>query len=389
MQSFEHAFTALRLFHGHESLQSLGAELDRVGSRRAVIFCGKSIARNTNCLDLVRAALGPRYAGVFDGVMSHSPLLSVRSGMQFLATQNADAVIAVGGGSAIVTARASSILLAEGDDARQLCTQRSADGSLKSPRLNAAKLPQFVIPTTPTTACVKAGSAVFDADTGQRLAFFDPKTRAQALFIHPQLACSAPPQLVQTASLNTLTMAIEGLESLTGDPIVDALLLHSIRLLAENLPLLGSNQDDGAMRGQLIIAALMCGQGTDFAGGGIAAVLSHSIGARFHLNNGLLGSMILPHSMRFNEPITAKRIEKVAYALRDLPFNIHSSDSAIDLVEQLLDTLNIPKRLRDLGVTQDTFNAIAEEAMLNWFLQSNPRKVNEPGTLTQLLQQAW
>ena len=57
---------------------------------------------------------------------------------------------------------------------------------LHSPKLLAPKLPQFIVPTTPTTAMVKAGSAVFDPATGERLALFDPKTRAHAIFIDPR-----------------------------------------------------------------------------------------------------------------------------------------------------------------------------------------------------------
>jgi alcohol dehydrogenase class IV len=260
---------------------------------------------------------------------------------------------------------------------------------MHSPRLTKAKLPQFVIPTTPTTACVKAGSAVFDTDTGKRLAFFDPKTRAQALFIHPQLAQSAPASLVQSASLNTLTMAVEGLESVSGNPLSDALLMHSLRLLTEQLPLLACHPNDGALRGQLILAALMAGQGTDFAGGGIASVLSHSIGARCNLANGLAGAIVLPHTMRFNAPATAQRSQKIAVALRDISPSGDNGDSAVGLVEKLLDTLDITRRLRDLGVMQDSLTAIADDAMLDWFLQSNPRRVDDPGTISKLLQSAW
>ena len=68
-------------------------------------------------------------------------------------------MVAVGGGSSVVTARAATILLGEGRDVRELCTRREADGRLVSPKLAAPKLPQWVVPSSPTTAYAKAGAA--------------------------------------------------------------------------------------------------------------------------------------------------------------------------------------------------------------------------------------
>ena len=216
MISFQHLAPPLRLFHGPASLEQIGRELDRVNSKRAVIFCGTSLARQATLLDVVRSAMGDRCAGVFTGVRAHSPVPSVAAAAEELKRLQADAVIAVGGGSAIVTARAASILTAEGRDVRELCTTPDGKGGLKSPKLLAPKLPQFCIPTTPTTAAVKAGSAVFDSVEGGRLALFDPKARAQAVFIDPRMLQSVPRALVASAGLNTFATAIEGLMSRSG-----------------------------------------------------------------------------------------------------------------------------------------------------------------------------
>ena len=106
--------------------------------------------------------MGERCAGIFSGVRAHSPAPAVAEAAQRLRRLEADAVVAVGGGSAIVTARAASILLAENGDLRELCTAMDERWLAAQPKLAAPKLPQLVIPTTPTTATVKAGSAVLD-----------------------------------------------------------------------------------------------------------------------------------------------------------------------------------------------------------------------------------
>jgi alcohol dehydrogenase class IV len=390
MTPFQHATPAFRTFYGDDCLDFLPRELDRLGVRRAMIFCGASVARDAAALGLVQAALGERCAGRFEGVREHSPVPSVEEGARALADVRADAVIAVGGGSAVVTARASSILLAEGRPVHELCTRRSPEGRLSSPRLAAPKLAHWVVPTTPTTAYAKAGSAVRDAATGERLALFDPKTRAQAVFVHPVLALTAPVALAESASLNTLSMAVEGLESATDDPLAEALLRQALVLLAQWLPRLRAEPGNAELRGRLMLAALLCGQGTDHMGGGIASVLGHGVGTAFGIPNGIANAIVLPHAMRYNAAVTGERPLRAADALgraRTDP-SAAPAEHAIAVVEALLARLPVPRRLRDAGVPRESLPGVAALAMDDWFIERNPRRVTSDDALG-VLQAAW
>ena len=389
MPSFQHVTPPLRLFQGDDCLVQLGRELDRLKCSRAVIFCGASLAGDAALLDLVRAAMGERCIGVFKGVRAHSPLPTVIGAAQELLRLKADAVVAVGGGSAIVTARAASILAAEGTDAWRLCTTVDEQGVLRSPKLLAPKIAQLIIPTTPTTATVKAGSAVFDPATGQRLALFDPKTRAGAIFIHPAMLQSAPRALLVSASLNTFAMAVEGLMSRTGNPLSDGLLMHALRLLTAGLgdP---ERHDEAQTRAELVLAAVLCGQGTDHAGAGITTVLGHAIGARFATENGITNAIVLPHCIRFNAEAGQAGLQKVAAAL-GLPAGHHEllAASVIDAAASLFNKLGVPSRLHDVGVRQEALMEIATTAMSDWFLRGNPRQVRDVAELQQILLRAW
>jgi alcohol dehydrogenase len=389
MRSFQHLTPPLRLFQGPIGLGTASKELERLNSKRAVIFCGASLARDVGLLDLVRSSLGHRCAGVFTGVRAHSPLPSVETAAAELKSLEADAVIAVGGGSAIVTARAATILAAETGDARSLCTTQDDKGALRSPKLLAPKLPQFVIPTTPTTAIVKAGSAVFDPVDGKRLALFDPKTRAHSVFIDPQMLHSAPRHLVTSSSLNTLASAIEGLMSRSGNPLADASLMHSVRLLARHLSALATC-DDPEVRSELVLAAILCGQGTDHAGAGVTTVLGHAIGARHGIENGMINAIVLPHVLRFNAQDAATGLAKVATALGNSSAapDFHLS-TILNTVQTISGALGISHRLRDVGVPFTSLPRIAEDAMGDWFLRGNPRQVRAAAELEEILEQAW
>lgn len=383
--SFQHVTPSFRLFSGEDSFAQLGRELGRLGSNRAVVFCGASLAREGTLVDLVRSAMGERYAGVFTGVKAHSPLTAVGAAACELARMEADGVVALGGGSAIVTARAASILLAEKKDARSLATHRDDKGALRSPKLLAPKLPQIVIPTTPTTAAVKAGSAVFDEATSERLALFDPKTRAQSVFIHPAAIGSAPPSLLVSASLNTFCMSIEALMSRSGDPLADALLIHALRLLWARLPGVTAANGDPAARGDLTMAAILCGQGTDYTGAGVTTVLGHAVGARFGTENGIVNAVLLPHVLRFNAEAGRTGLTKVAAAV-----GVSSSaDAVVDAVRSLFRDLSVPSTLRSVGVTRQALPGIAAAGIGDWFLGGNPRPVKDASELLHILEEAW
>jgi alcohol dehydrogenase len=384
MMSFQHIAPPLRLFSGADSLAAIGRELDRLKCHRALIFCGSSMAKEGSPLASIRVALGKRCGGVFSGVRAHSPLPAVEEGAREIGRLNADAAIALGGGSAIVTARASSILAAEGRSARALATNQDAAGKVVSPKLLAPKILQFVVPTTPTTAMVRAGSAVFDPVAKHRLALFDPKTRAHAIFLHPEVLRSAPRALVVSSGINTFAMAIEGLCSRSGDPLADALLMHALRLIAQHLPVKDDEGTDVA-RNELAVAAVMCGQGTEYTGLGIPSALGHAIGARCGIENGIANAIVLPHALRFNGDGAASGPPKVATALGCKP----SIDGVCETLAAIFGRLGIPLLLRDAGVPRDALPEIAANAMGDWFLRGNPRTVRSADELVQLLDAAW
>jgi alcohol dehydrogenase class IV len=387
--AFRHAIPALRVYYGDDCLAQLPAELRRANRGRAVIICGQSIARDPGGLELVRAALGPLCVGVFDGVKAHSPLPAVMAAVDALRRYEADAVVAVGGGSAIVSARAASILLAEGKTIHDLCTRFEPGRPPISPKLLRPKLPQFVVPTTPTTAYAKAGAAVVDPAVHKRLALFDPKTRAQALFFCPGLALTAPPALVRDASLNAFVMAIQGLESTTREPLADALLLHAVRLVRDYLPRLEAEPGSADIRGQLMLAALLSGQGTDYTSGGLASVIGHCVGARFAAEQGVINAILLPHTIRFNAPATAERLVPAAELLASVKHDQIGAAEASQAVESFFAALGLPSRLRDVGVTMDALPRIAADAGTDWFLFQNPRPVSDPTELMGVLTAAW
>src|SRR5262245_15201075 len=138
-----------RLYSGVDALGQLGTEVERAGAQRAFVICGRTVAHRTNLLARIQAALGERYAGVFDAMDKDSTYPAVVAATDAARAAGADLLIAVGGGSVIVGTRAVAIFLAESGDPFELMTQYPEGKPAYSPRLNAPKRPIINVLTTP------------------------------------------------------------------------------------------------------------------------------------------------------------------------------------------------------------------------------------------------
>jgi alcohol dehydrogenase class IV len=386
--AFRHPVPSFRVFAGSTALKSMSRELARVGASRVMVVTDPALVEQGTALAGVEDALGDSLVARYSGVRPHSPLPTVDAATDAISTNGADAVVVVGGGSAVVTARAAVILHGEQRDVRQLCTRRDAAGKMVSPRLKAPKVPMWVVPSTPTAAYAKAGAAVRDPDTGERLALFDPAARAQGVFFDPLAASTAPIGLVQSASLNAFAMAVESLQANGHDPIADASLAHAVTLLAENLPSALRTPEDTDARLHLMTAALLSGQGTDFVGGGLAQALAHAIGPRSRAANGIVEAILLPHTIRYNDVTDPRRLARIDAALGEHPAGSPSAEAVADLIGARLAEWRSPLRLREITDTRESLNAAAEHVMDDWAITQVPRKVTLDD-VQRLLDQAW
>ena len=268
---FRHTAYPVRVYAGDDALSNLGAAVARAGGKRPFVVCGQSVARRTNLLERVADGLGAPPAGVFDGVQTGSPVPAVLAGTRAAQDADADLIIAVGGGSAVVTARAIIILLAEGGEPREHATKYPAGQPPVSPRLMRPKLPNILVLTTPTTAATRAGTAVLDAETGHRLEMFDPKTRPAAVIWDTEALLTAPAELCVSASGSLFSGVAGALQAPAVNAMAAADLLAALGLLVENLPAVrrdGDNGDGaGAARVNLCAASFMYNRAGDSGAG--------------------------------------------------------------------------------------------------------------------------
>jgi len=384
--AYRHIRPAFRTFAGPAALSALDREVSRAGAQRLVMVSDPALRRYPDVVEAVTTALADRLTATFDQVEPHTPLSSVEAAVDLMHKESADGVVVLGGGSSVVTARASVIVFGEKRGVRELCTHQADDGRLVSPRLSARKVPMWIVPSTPTTAAAKVGAAVRDVQTGERLALFDPAVRAAGLFLSPEVAATAPTSLVRSASLNAFAMVVESLQVSPDDPMADAYLLHAARLIRENMPVV-ADDDTSDSRLRLMSAALLAGHGSDAAGGGLAQALAHAIGPRAGVPNGVVETLLLARSIRFNAVTDPLRLSRLGTAIAHSSSG-PSADDVADALEALLGRWGVPLRFRDLDVDVAALDEAADHALADWALSQAPRVPNGE-ELRALLHAAW
>jgi alcohol dehydrogenase class IV len=391
--SFRFVGYPIRVYSGQDAINRLADEVDRLRSQRLLLVCGQSVADKTDLVDRVKGVLGDRVAGVFTGGKTGSPLTSVLEGVAAARKIDADGIIAVGGGSAVVTARGITILLAEKGTAQELCTQYPEGKPPVSPRLMAPKIPNYLVLTTATTAATRAGTALIDPESGHRLELFDPKTRPAALIWDDQALLTASPWLCLNATVGCLTSVASALQNTRLNPLAESDLLEALRLLLTNLPLVNSQPDDPAVRINLCAASLLYNRATDAGAGGsalgVVTALAHSLDTRFpECGHGDAYTILTPPGMRFNAESNVAGQARFAKAMgvkKDGMDDRQAAAAAADALEELFKQLGLPTRLSEVGVPEEGISQIAEDAMTDFGLHRNVRKIQNAGELAEIL----
>ena len=400
--AFRHVSNPVRIHAGDNALEGLGEEADRARASCVFIVCGQTVAHRTNLLDRVKEALGDKLAGVFEDARAGSPATSVMEGTARAATLGPDSIgpdliVAVGGGSAVVTARAITIMLAEGGTLQDHATQYPPGQRPISPRLMQPKVPNLVVLTTPTTAANRAGTAVIDSETGHRLEMFDPKTRPIAVFWDTEALLTASPGLCLSAAGSLFSGVVAGLQSPKLNPLAQGDLTQALNLLLKNLRLVDPKPDNGPVRLNLCAASFMYNRAADsgLTGGatGVVTALAHSLDTRYpECDHGAAYSILTAPGMRFNQAYNPSGQARLASLLGVSRADMDEDEAASAAAGAIADTfsdLRMPLRLRDVGVPREGIELIAQDAMTDFALHRNIRPVEETSELVELLRQVW
>ena len=277
-----------------------------------------------------------------------------------------DGIIAIGGGSALDGAKAIGMTVNSGVSLWDF-EYRKPEPILQS--LDC--FPTFItIPTTAGTGAETESTAMItDTVKGMKFCLAHLGMRPSLAILDPELTIELPANLTAWTGVDALTHALEAYLVPGLNPLCDGAALEALKLISKWLKVAFDDPKNIDARGGMLIGS--CLAGVAFTKGlGLVHSISHMVGAEYNTQHGLTNAIILPAVMKFNLPHVGEKVRFISHAmdLKDA-----SSEIIIQEIEEILDYLDIPRSLLEIGVPLECKKRIANKAMLDSATGTNPR----------------
>jgi maleylacetate reductase len=367
---------------GHPAAQAIAAQMDRLGTSRAFLMVSSTLNRQTDEIEKIRKALGPRCVGMFDAMPQHTPREAVIAATGQARATNADLIVTVGGGSITDGAKAVQLCLANDvSTVEGIDSIRAVRGV--SPPMNAPIVRQISVPTTIAGGEFSAIAGVTNLRRRAKEMLKHELLVPRAVILDPAITVHTPEWLFLSTGIRAVDHCVEGLCSREAHPYADAQALKGLSMLAEGLPRVKADGRD-------LDARMDCQIGTWLSAGPLASGVpmgaSHGIGyvlgAAHGVPHGYTSCVMLPAVMRWNKPANADRQALVAAAMG------HPGADAGDVLDDFIRKLGLPRSLREVIVTAEHFDDIARQAMATPWVPRNPRRIDGPAEVHEILQLA-
>ena len=308
---------------------------------------------------------------IYDGVKPNPTVKNVRDGLMMAKINHADAIVAIGGGSPIDTAKAIGIIMTNPEFTDVVSLDGVADTKNKS-------LPIIAIPTTAGTAAeVTINYVITDEVRTKKMVCVDVHDIPVVAIIDPDMMQGMPQAIAASTGMDALTHAMEGYITKAGWLIPDMFHINAMSLIYKNLEKAANEKDEYAVD-QVAYGQYIAGMGFSNVGLGIVHSMAHSLGAYFDTPHGVANALLLPHVLKFNGVVCPELYRNMGRA-----FGIDMSnttdeeaiDKVVDAVRELSLKLNIPQTLREIGISREMIPTLANQAINDACTPGNPREV--------------
>lgn len=359
-------------YFGRGSREKLGVELKARGLSKVLVVSDFTLME-ANVTKLVIDELeknGITYF-VYLHVKPNPTVNNVQDGLMLAQISNVDAIVAVGGGSVIDTAKAISIIMTNPEHSGVT----SLDGAVETRNKG---LPLFALPTTAGTAAeVTINYVITDETNVKKMVCVDVHDIPVCAIIDPDLMQGMPQQLAASTGMDALTHAMEGYITKAGWLIPDMFHINAMALIYKNLEKAANEKDSIAIE-KMAYAQYIAGMGFSNVGLGIVHSMAHSLGAYFDTPHGLANALLLPHVLRFNGKVCPELFRNMGRAF-DLNMDNLSDEAAVEkvvsAVADLSKKLGIPQTLREIGIPEEMIPTLANQAINDACTPGNPREV--------------
>jgi alcohol dehydrogenase class IV len=278
-----------------------------------------------------------------------------------------DSIIGIGGGAALDVARAIVLRINHREDLFKYDDLIGGDVFVTN------DVPHFItIPTTAGTGSEVGRSAIIaDDTTHQKKILFSPKLLAKIVFADPRLTMDLPPFVTAATGMDALTHNMEAYLAKMPHPLCEGIALEGISLISQSLEK-AVNKPDLESRSKMLIASLM-GAVAFQKGLGVVHSLAHPLSSLLDTHHGLANAVNIPYGMEFNVEGFETKFRRIA---RTLDLNEETGEAVVRYLFDLNSKINIPHKLREIGVKQEHIETLADLAIADFAHPNNPKPVS-------------
>jgi len=368
-----------QVIYGRPAAEAVEALATGFVAKRLLLVTTRSLDHPGGVVAQLRADLGARCVGTFSQIAAHSPRTDVIACAEFARETKADLLVAVGGGSVIDAVKVVQLAL-WGD-------VRAPEDLGKFLNNGAAALAPGVrmiaLPTTLSAAEFTPFAGVTDTTRAAKEGYFHKLLAPRVVVLDPRLTLETPARLWFSTGMKAVDHAVEILCHRDRAPFSDALAADGLQRLYRGLKATKANADDLEARLEcqfgmwLAISGIASGRGM-----GASHAICHVLGGSYGVPHGLTSCVILPAVLSWNAPAIAEREALIARLLEQ------NGVSASVAVKGLVQSLGLPTHLAEVGIGPAQFRGIAEGTMHDRGVTTNPRRIDGPDDIVEILQRA-
>jgi maleylacetate reductase len=371
------------VIYGKPAAEAVREEAERLDARRVYLIVSRTLNTKTDEIEKIRKGLGDRYAVTFDGIPQHTTRDAVVETARHAREAGADLIVAIGGGSVVDAAKIVPMCMEH-----EIFDARSLDGYETTPerrfgQFRAPKVRMIAIPSTLSGGEYNSGALVTDTSRKLKQIFNHPLMMPRTIILDPAITRYTPEKLWLGSGTRAMDHGIEALCSIRPNALVNAVCLQGLRYLHEGLLRTREAPDDVQARTNCQLGSWMSAFGLQArVPMGASHAIGHVLGGTCDVPHYFCTAVMMPSVLRYNRPATGAAQQAIATALGA------PGAEASDAFASFIAKLGLPRRLAEVGVSEDRFELIGKNAMLSIFTRANPQPIREPRDIIEILKLA-
>ena len=350
------------------AVKGIGKELNMMSIKKVLVVSDTGVVNAGLHNGLIKSLDDEKIAYVlFTDVEPNPRDLTVEKAALLAKDLMIDAVIGIGGGSSLDTAKGVGFLIT---NPGRLKDYNGKDKVKNDP------VPIIAIPTTAGTGSeVTANAAITDAEQHIKMSVRSTKIIPSLAVLDPELLSTLPKRVAAYSSMDALIHAIESYLSTGANALSDFFNLKAIDLISNYIRAFCANPSNTEAAGNMLLGSMFAGLGISNTGTGNAHAMGRALGGEYDMAHGLACSVVFPYVMKFNLVAQPDKFVELAKVIGLATIGLSKKEIGQKVVQEifdLMDDLNIEINLSKLNVQKDTFERMANVAINN--VKPNPRK---------------